>query len=153
MTEMDDLRTWRENGDGTYTIRLDRVPFPGEAPIEQTRIIGDGKAAGAPPDGEPVFGNFSGPREPVPSTTEPWYDTRKAASVKHVHDDTCLTAIEGGPKAVPAGLEFIPEPGWFTCSSRAGIYLHDHGTYFAAHMSGAWRGGCPQAIVEDVPWA
>lgn len=150
----------------TYTVTLDRVPFPGDPPITQTRYVGDGKAVGAPPAGEPTWMNFTGPKVDVPPTDEPWYDTRAQASVRHRHDSKCLkqtrpgvddggnpieVPVTGGPKAVTGGTIEIPEPGWYVCSTRANLYVHDHGAAgYVHHMSGDWLGGCP--IPEEMPW-
>ena len=134
-----------------YEVTLDRVPFPGEPPIKQVRKIGDGKAAGAPPKGEPTWMNFTGAKVDVPPTDEPWYDVRAQASVSHRHDGTCLTPAEGGPKATTGGTTIVAEPGWYTCATRPSLYVHDHGAAgYAHHMSGDWRGGCP--IPEEMPW-
>lgn len=136
----------------TYEVTLTAVPFPGEPPIKQTRLVGDGLAAAPSPDG-PTWMAFDGPRStpPKPPTYDTWFDVRvNTASPIHKHSKECLEPAVGGPKYVPSGTTIVPEPGWFVCRATGReVHLHQHGDGYASHLSGDRRGGCPEV---DLAW-
>jgi len=135
--------------DDTYTITMDRVPFPGEPPIKETRAIGTGMARETR-----GWMMFTPIEVPVPPTTEPWYDTVEQRSTRHVHDASCLEPAEGSPRYATEGTIITPEPGWYVCvkAGKLPLYVHDHGDLgYAHHMTDGWIGGCP-SVEDDLPW-
>lgn len=138
--------------DTYYELTLDRVPFPGEAPIKQIRRTGTGLAY-APREGGPTWMAFDGEGMTPPKPDDAWYDTRAQASTMHRHDGSCRQPTEGGVKYVSGGTIVVPEPGWYLCiATGKQVYLHDHGDgKFASHLSGDRRGGCPPP--DELAWS